>query len=249
VQRLERIQVQRSGRLYQAVASVESSAWAGGSAARQVQPMTRLIAGYIGSQEASVTINGPTPLLLGGLKGTVPVSIDNRLRYPIQVRVRLRVTGLAGHKLTVSNPPGLIKVPAGVVQTVKLKVKATSVGSTTIALSLTTPQGQPLATTPVTITVQATQFGNLALIILAAALGVFMIASAARAIRRGRAGPGQSARGTPDVPRGGNGGLEPPKEADSVVADRTGPGGAYAGHARTEDADGYAWVPGWANRG
>jgi hypothetical protein len=72
------------------------------------------------------------------------------------------------------------------------------------------------------MTIRATQFGTLALVILAAALGVFMITSAARAIRQGGAthktGPSSSG---PDATDGtGDPGAAPDGEAapDGSVA-------------------------------
>ena len=127
---------------------------------------------------------------------------------------------------------------------------ASRVGSTTVSLSLLTPGGRPLPGRPVTMTIRATHFGTLALVILAAALGVFMITSAGRAIRRGSSGPRRA-----DPPSSGGLGAERPVqagEADSVVADHADQGTsdfAAAADDRTEDTDEFARAPGWADEG
>jgi hypothetical protein len=72
------------------------------------------------------------------------------------------------------------------------------------------------------MTIQATQVGVLGMIICAAALGVFLIASAARAVRRGQPVTGA------DEPHAGDGGGDhaagtgmDAAEPDTVVAERT----------------------------
>jgi hypothetical protein len=105
-----------------------------------------------------------------------------------------------------------------------VKVKASSIGSTTVSLRLLAPDGQPLPGAPVNMTVQSTQLGTVTLVVLAAALAVFMIASASRAIRRGRASGGGSAAAEPDGPdRGGPSAARPAEGSEPGRAD--GPGG------------------------
>jgi Family of unknown function (DUF6049) len=84
-------------------------------------------------------------------------------------------------------------VPAHTAETVKLRFSASQTGSTTISMTLADGDGQRLAGQPVRMTVQTTQVGLLGIVIFAAALGVFLLASAARAIRRGRPQPAADA--------------------------------------------------------
>jgi hypothetical protein len=82
-------------------------------------------------------------------------------------------------------------------RTIKLRIAATHVGSTTITMFLVNNDGQPLPTKHgalVRTTVQTTQVGLLGVIIFAAAIGVFLVASGVRGLRRGKppAGPGES---------------------------------------------------------
>jgi hypothetical protein len=144
----------------------------------------------------------------------------------------------------------VIQVEPGIT-TQKLKVRAAAIGSTTISLRLLAPNNEALPAPPVTMVVQATHFGTLALTVLAAALGVFVITSAARGIRRGRTPPGPAPEGPggPDAPEATDaGGHEQPDGTDTVGHDRAESGEAGTDHVPTEDADDYAPVPGWADR-
>ena len=250
-----------------AVISVQSSEWRGGGArARQARLRLARISAYLSQQESSVVIIGPDRVTLGGLSGTLPVSIANDLRYP--VRVKVAVTVPKGEHITVSAPPPVVRVNSGADVTLKLHVRAASVGSTTIQISLRTPGGAPLPGRPVALTVQATHFGTLALVIIGAALGVFAITSARRALTRGRGEqPGPEADGpAPDGPDAADpdaadpdaadpdaadpdaGGTDTPDRpgvvgrADNVVTDR-----ADDQHP-PEDPDEYASAPGRADR-
>ena len=93
--------------------------------------------------------------------------------------------------------------------------------ATTVTLLLASLGGQSLSV-PQRMTIQATQVGVLGMIIVAAALGIFLIASAARAVRRGRPGtsPDQPASHEParDHDRVGSADRGEP---DTVVAERT----------------------------
>jgi hypothetical protein len=62
---------------------------------------------------------------------------------------------------------------------------------------LTNRAGQKLPVQPVRMTVQTTQVGLLGIIIFAAALGVFLLASGARAIRHAGPRPATDASDTP----------------------------------------------------
>jgi hypothetical protein len=116
------------------------------------------------------------------------------------------------------------------------------------------PRRLPLHTAPVTMTVQATHYGTLALVIIAAALGVFMLTSATRAIRRGRgaAAPPPPATGpapAPDREAGSDlpAAPGPPPKADNVESGRAQARGP-ADADDLEDADEYARAPGRPDR-
>jgi hypothetical protein len=239
---LENIRLHPDSALSRAVAAVESSAWRGGhTAGGPARILLSRLSDYVASQQGALTIIAPLPVTLGGLKGTVPVSISNRLGYAVQVR--LRVTVPSNGSISSSQPP-LQTIQPRTVVSVKLKINSAQVGSTTVRLSLLTRDGGALPGKPVAMTIRATHFGTLALVILAAALGVFMITSAARAIRQGHTAPGHRDPGG----SGANDAERPAQasQADSVVADYTGTAGD---HDPTEDTDEFARAPGWADQG
>ncbi|HMI24070.1 MAG TPA: DUF6049 family protein, partial [Streptosporangiaceae bacterium] len=237
---LQDIRVQPDQALAAAIIAVESSEWRGGGArARQARIRLARVSAYLSRQERSVVIIGPDRVTLGGLSGTLPVSISNGLRYPVRVRVQVKVP--SGERITVKAPPPKL-VESGADVTLKLHVRAATIGSTTIQLSLRTPEGAPLPGRPVALTVQATHFGTLALVIIGAALGVFAVTSARRAFTRGRGEPGPDADGP--VPDGADAPDRPDaaERADNVVTDR-----ADAKHP-PEDPDEYASAPGRTDR-
>ncbi|HEY7146633.1 MAG TPA: DUF6049 family protein [Streptosporangiaceae bacterium] len=219
---LQSIRPQPDTALSRAALATESSAWRGrGPAARTGRQLLRQVAGFVAAQQRKVTLLAQPRVTLGGLKGTVPVSIANHLGYP--VKVRLRVSVPAGGSITVRSQRGLLTVPAGNVITIKLGVNTAAVSSTTLQLSLLTPGGTPLPGGPVAMTIQATHYGTLALVIIAAALGVFMLTSATKAVRRGRGGASRddaSRDGGPDGPggSGGAGGAGGPAKDDPADA-------------------------------
>jgi hypothetical protein len=278
-----------SPQLNSAIAGVESSAWRQTRRGRRpARDVLHRISVYVTNQINGVSILGDGKTTLGGQKGSVPVSIINRLGYPVRVKIRLVIDQTAGRQFTVLPGSGVgsavrmvspavavtnkIEVPKQSQVTTKLTVKMTGVGSTQIEMKLLTARGQPLPGRQATMTVKTTHFGTLALVILAAALAIFMITSAGRAVRRGRTPgtdgesgddgdegreptpepdlAGQQAQVSGDeTARSGARGGEQPEEADNVSHDRARSDAAGTDQLLTEDADDYARVPGWAHRG
>jgi Family of unknown function (DUF6049) len=194
----------------QARAALESSAWHGASRARtrQLLGLSSPLLGYLARQEQGVSLVLSQRVTLGGLKGNVPVGIDSTLDYPIKVKLQWSFAAPpdGGSLHVTQQPAGVITVPAHGQVPVKIHVAAGQVGSTTITLRLVGPQNQQLTgSSAKVVTVQATEFGNLAMIILAAALGLFVIGSGIRAARRGHPSPpddsGESGQLNPDAER------------------------------------------------
>ena len=79
-------------------------------------------------------------------------------------------------------------------------MKAAEAGSTTLTLWLTNPGGRPLPGTKARLTVEATHFGTMAIVIIGIALAVFVITAIGRAIRRGTRPPGGGDEGGADGP-------------------------------------------------
>lgn len=259
--------------LDRAVFAIESCAWRGRGRAGQ-QALADQISAMLTSEEHKLKIVVTQREQLTGKTGTVPVSLSNRLPY--DVRVRLEAD--PGGGVTVKKQPRTMTVPAGEQVIVRLQVTASGVGSTNLTLSLLTPGGTPIPGARASMTIQATHYGTLALVIIAAVLGVFMISSGIRTFRRrgrrGRGaapgsdqpgaspGPGEAAPVPPDaspVARDAAAGWpersDRPEKADTVVSDRiktrrAGPRHASTGHdlAEREETDDYAWTPGWTDR-
>lgn len=233
---LQSILVQKNTDLVAARLGTESSAWRGGGRrAAAAASLVRQVSGYVSSQLRAVQVIGPQRVTLGGLSGTLPVSIVNRL--PVAVRVQLVVSAPSGGRIDVKLPARDVTVAAHTDQTLKLRVRAAVVGSTTIQLALTAPGGARLPAAEVTLTVQATHFGTLALYIIGIALAVFLLASVRRALRRGRgdqsATAGAGAQDGPGEPGG----------ADNVGANRS------DDDPSAEDPDEYASAPGRTDGG
>ena len=215
---LEDIRARPDPGLYLAVSTLESSS-VQAAPPSTADAMLATVAKRIAQEQQAVRIIAEKRITLGGLKGSVPVSIDNHLSYPIRVELQLQYSQASGIKIA-PDPQGLITVPPHQTQTIRLRVEATGVGSTIVTMLLATKRGYPVSV-PLRMTIQATQVGTLGMIIFAAALGIFLIASAARAVRRGRPGAGVT------VPAGdgrahdrGVTGSAEPAEADTVKAER-----------------------------
>jgi len=227
-----------------AVAAVESSAWRGTRGAAGASQLLQRVSGYLTSREQQVQIIDASQVTLGGQNGSVPVSISNKLNQP--VTVRLSVQAPSGGQITILPYNSMVTIAAHEQRTIPVRVKAAAAGTTMLRLSLLTPGGAPRPGAT-TLTVDATHFGTLALVIIGIAVGVFVLTAAGRAFRRG-GGPRGGAPASGDEgggpvddansrdPAGG------PSEPDSVVR-------KPAEHDDTpEEPDEYASIRGWADR-
>src|SRR5215472_7592186 len=186
-----------------AVDAVESSAWRGQpSGRRTARQLLHKVNTFVAVQQHQVRIIDRR-VTLGGKSGEVPVSIRNRLGQAVTVRLRVGVSS-AG-RVVIGNPKKLITVPGGQQKTIKVPVKAAEAGSTTLTLQLTNPAGRPLPGSTARVTVEATHFGTMAIVIIGIALAVFVITAIGRAIRRGIRQPGGSDEGGTDGTAAGDG--------------------------------------------
>jgi Family of unknown function (DUF6049) len=257
-----------------AVAAVESSAWRGQpSGRRTARQLLRKVSAFVAVQQHQVRIIDPLRVTLGGKSGEVPVSIRNTLGQA--VRVRLRVGVPTAGRVVIGNPNKPITVAGGEQRTIKIPVKAAEAGSTTLTLWLTNPDGRPLPGSTATVTVEATHFGTMAIVIIGIALAVFVITAIGRAIRRGTRQPGgggdEGGAGGTAAPDGdGDGdGTAAAEDGDATPTADDGAAGtgpteadpAYAGpEADTvereragrppaaKEPDEHASTPGWAER-
>ncbi|HEX5190609.1 MAG TPA: hypothetical protein VFW16_13765 [Streptosporangiaceae bacterium] len=202
--------------LSRAIYGIESSAWRG-RATKHARLLFGRTSRYVRSQLHGVTIRGgggrhnAYHVTFGGKTAPVNVVIRNDLRYT--VRVSLRVD--ADHATVTGAPPSIQVPPLSYSAPVKLTVRVNGEHGK-IRLSLTAPAGSrlaahPLPTFPLVIVVHPTDFGTVALVICAAVLALFVIASAARAIRTGRPAP-------PDDANDFDGSTKPPTQDDDATA-------------------------------
>jgi Family of unknown function (DUF6049) len=230
-----------NGYLSTAVDTVESSQWRGGSAAQR--PARHLVGrdlAFVRAQLRQVSIVG-SRVTLGGQNGVVPVSIRNGLSRSVTVLVEASAPP-ADH-VSIGKFDGLVTVRGNQQRTIKIPVTATQAGTATLVLRLATKTGGHLPVRA-SLTVVATHFGTLAIVIISVALVVFLLTATARAIRRG---------GPQDGGSGGEAGelgpMPSPRdpasardEPDTVVS-----GGADDGQPAKE-ADEHASAPGGADR-
>lgn len=221
---LKSIMVVKSDRLNHAVYGIESSAWSG-SRSKHAQRLLNRTTRFVKNQFAAISVAGQHVIhvTLGGRVGSVTVSIHNSLRYNVKVGLQVKSSN---HTVTAKQrrPQEVYIIPAHSSAGVKLSVKATQTGKATLKLSLRAPNGVLLPNPPdkpLVMEINATNLGTVALVIFAAALAVFVVLSAAQAIRRGKPGTDQPEAPEPAGPDGAG-----PDGTDHDAADPGGPGGA-----------------------
>ena len=187
------------GYLSSAIAALESSAWRGNAQAATRQDLLNRVSRYVTDQSKKVSIVDSGQITLGGSSGKVPISISNGLTWR-NVQVRLQASTSSPGRLSIGKYDPVITIPAGKTITVRLPVRAATVGATDVILELLNPAGSPLPGTQVKLAVHATKFGTLALVVMSVALGVFLLTSAARAIRRSRKDGGPEEDPAPEPP-------------------------------------------------
>ena len=171
--------------LDEALLATESAAWRGsgkpGGAA-----LARGLSAYITAANNKVRIISSDQVPMGGSSGQVPVSIQNGLHQAIQVRVVASVVNTPGRtsQLTIGHIPNAVIVPPQAPATVRLQVSSAPQGSTQIQLSLASADGTALPVTKTSLTVLSTRYGRAILFLIGAAIGVFVLTSGYRAVRR-----------------------------------------------------------------
>ena len=172
--------------LDRALVATESAAWRGGGQA-QGRALAAGLSAYLDNAEKKVKIIRSIPdVPMGGSSGQVPVSIQNGLlQQAIKVRVVASADNSPGRtsQLTVGQLP-LVVVPPQQAVTVRLPVSSAPQGSTVIHLSLTSADGTPLTFTDTQLTVLSTRYGRAILFLIGAAIGVLVLTSVYRGVRR-----------------------------------------------------------------
>jgi Family of unknown function (DUF6049) len=169
----------------QALIATESSAWRGGQAAEGLA-MAEKLSRFMSGEESQISIIAAQQVPMGGSSGLVPVSIRNGSHHAIQVRLSVRVVDVPDRtaQLTVGNFKNLVTVQPGQTPLVRLPVTSAPIGPTAIRLSLTTAHGKPLDLPATTLTIQSTRYGRTILFLIGAAIGVLVLTSVFRGVRR-----------------------------------------------------------------
>ncbi len=171
--------------LDEALLAAESATWRGRGAAQGAALAGRL-SEYITTANKKVKIITSAQVPMGGSSGQVPVSIQNGLHQAIQVRVVASVVNMPGRtsQLTVGRLAAPVIIPPQQPATVRLAVSSAPQGSTQIELSLTSANGTALPGTETSLTVLSTRYGRAILFLIGAAIGVLVLTSLYRAVRR-----------------------------------------------------------------
>ena len=170
--------------LDQALVATESAAWRGGGRSQGLVQVDSL-SDYLSSAEKKVKIitSASAQVQMAGSSGLVPVSIRNGLLLQA-IQVKVVASAAPTSQLTIGRFQNLITVPPGQIVTVRLPVSSAPQGSTLIRLSLTSAHGTPLTFTDNSLTVHSTRYGRAILFLIAAAIGVLVLTSVYRGVRR-----------------------------------------------------------------
>jgi hypothetical protein len=171
--------------LDEALLATESAAWRGSGQSRGAA-LARGLSDYITTANKKVKIITSDQVPMGGSSGQIPVSIQNGLHQAIQVRVVATVVNTPGRtsQLTIGHLQAPVVIPPQQPATVRLQVSSAPQGSTQIKLSLTSANGTALPSTTTTLTVLSTRYGRAILFLIGAAIGVLVLTSVYRAVRR-----------------------------------------------------------------
>jgi hypothetical protein len=176
-----------------ALAVTESVAWRGAGAPGGWRALTEL-SDYLTDEMHKVQILASKPVLLAGTSGTTFVSVQNLMDVPVIVRVYASTA--PDSPLSVgsfdTSPDSLQVIQSKQTSTVRMPLQSTSIGTTTLQLQLVTENGSPLAGSARPLSVEVTRLGRTLLVIIGAALGVLVLASAVR-LRRKRLASGRHA--------------------------------------------------------
>jgi hypothetical protein len=167
--------------LEEALLATQSAAWRGAGEPRGAA-LIRGLSEYVTSAEKKVKIISSDQVPMGGASGLVPVTIENGLHQAIRVRV---VATVANTPLTIGHFADVVTIPPQSPSSpVRLPVSSAPQGSTQIQLGLTSANGTPLPFASAKLIVLSTRYGRAILFLIGAAIGVFVLTSLYRAVRR-----------------------------------------------------------------
>ena len=202
--------------LNQALAALESAAWRRNGAATG-QAMRANLMQYTANAMRKVRIITSPTVPMGGSSGSVPVAIQNGLGHNT-IQVRVVATPLnnpdRSSQLRIGHFSSVVQVPPGDAVTVRLPVSSAPQGSTPITISLATVNGTPLGVKQATTTVESTRYGQAILFLIGAAIGVLVLTSGYRAIRRWLRGDSHGTRGEAQSPGSVESGTSAPQPTE-----------------------------------
>jgi len=171
--------------LDQALTATESSAWRGAGAAQGLA-LTGNLSDYLTNAESKIKIITSVTVPMGGASGAIPVPVQNDLLpHAIKVKLNVSVEFTPGRpsQLTVGKFQDVLILQPGEEVTIRLPLSSAPQGPTLIFLSLTSPDGKtlPISTS---LTVQSTRYGRDILFLIGAAIGVLVLSSIYRGLRR-----------------------------------------------------------------
>jgi len=170
--------------LDQALVATESAAWRGGGTSQGLAQVNNL-RDYLKSAEEKVKIISSAQVQMAGSSGQVPVSIQNGLLLQA-IKVKIVASVAATSQLTIGHFQDVVIIPPQQVSSpVRLPVSSAPQGSTDIQLSLTSTDGKPLTfVRSNSLIVHSTRYGRAILVLIAAAIGVLVLTSVYRGVRR-----------------------------------------------------------------
>ncbi len=169
--------------LDQALVATESAAWRGGGISRG-RSLWASLSDYLNGAEKKIKyIITSAQVHMGGSSGLVPVSVENGLLNQA-IRVKVVASVAATSQLTIGHYQQVVVIPPLHAVTVRLPVSSAPQGSTQIGLSITSVNGAPLTFADNSLTVQSTRYGRAILVLIAAAIGVLVLTSVFRGVRR-----------------------------------------------------------------
>jgi hypothetical protein len=209
--------------LQQALTATESSAWRG-SGAGEGLILAGKLSKFMSGEESQIKIIAAQQVPMGGSSGPVPISIRNGSRHAIRVRLNASVVDVPDRtsQLTVGSFQNLITVQPQQTPTIRLPVSSAPIGPTALRLRLTTANGKQLPLPPTSLTVESTRYGRAILFLIGAAVGVLVLTSGFRGVRRWLRADTQVAPEDADPPGTvvtGTGSARYPTEAPDDLAD------------------------------
>jgi len=173
--------------LEEAMIATESAAWRGNGASPGESLIDNLTS-YVEGAEKKAEIITSAQVPMGGSSGLVPFTIQNGLQHQtIQVKVIVSVDNTLGRtsQLTVGHFQDLLVIPPQQTRLVKLPVSSAPQGSTFIRVSLAGADGTSLRFVKHgKVIVLSTRYGRAILFLIGAAIGVLVLTSVFRGVRR-----------------------------------------------------------------